>query len=280
MTWHQYLSALFPPPDAMAYKRKRTSGTRRVTKKRRIGTMSRSSRKTRGSAVKRVARSVKRLTSMIETKESVQVTGTNLSLPHNNIYETGLNPFSLNIGTVEPMAGTGNRVGDKISLRGFLIKGFMENALGRCKVHYRIMLVRGAKGETFNRTNLFKNITYNKIIDQMNTERFSIVASKKFTIGASNSAAATVSATGVPLSGISSGVDTAGQGTRAFSMWIPGAKFGRGGNIQYENQSTNQVKFYDYRIVILAYDWYGTPQDINNVGKLNEMYCKMYFKDA
>lgn len=232
------------------------------------------------ASVRRASAGVKRLNSMIETKESVQITGTNLSLPHNNIYETGINPFALNIGASDPMSGTGQRIGDKISCRGVLIKGFMENALSRPKVHYRIMLVRGAKGETFNRANLFKGITGNKIIDQMNTERFSIVASKKFTISASASAAATVSATGVPLSGISSGVDTAGQGTKAWSMWVPGKKFGRNGNIQYENLSVSQVKFYDYRIVVLAYDWYGTAQDVNNVGKINEMYCKMYFKDA
>lgn len=253
----------------------------RSGKKRRTGTRTRFARKARSSAVRRVTRSVKRLTSMIETKESVQVTGTNLSLPHNNIYETGINPFAVNIGASEPMSGTGQRIGDKISLRGILIKGFMENALQRSRVHYRIMLVRGAKGETFNRANLFKGIVNNKCIDQMNTERFSIVASKRFTIDASGSAAITASVSGVPIQTVEGTTSLAGgQGTRAFQMWIPGRKFGRMGNIQYENQSTSQVKFYDYRICILAYDWYGTPQDVNNVGKINEMYCKLYFKDA
>lgn len=224
---------------------------------------------------------LKRLESMIETKESCQVTGSNLSLPHNNIYETGINPFALNIGASEPMSGTGQRIGDKITLRGCLIKGFFENAVTRSRVHYRVMLVRGAKGETFNRANLFKGIVNNKCIDQMNTERFTIVASKKFTINASASAAITTDAAGQPIEVISgTTLQYGGQSTKAWSMWVPGAKFGRGGNIQYENQSTSQVKFYDYRIVILAYDWFGTPQDINNVGKINEMYCKLYFKDA
>jgi len=229
------------------------------------------------ASVRRASAGVKRLTSMIETKESVQISGSNVSLPHNNIHEVGINPFSLNIGASEPMSGTGQRIGDKISCRGLLLKGYMENALNRGKVHYRIMLVRGAKGETFNRANLFKGIVGNKIIDQMNTERFSIVASKKFTISNSNGGPSSAGATGVPA------VDplyNVGIGTKAWSMWVPGKKFGRNGNIQYENQSTSQVKFYDYRIVILAYDWYGTPQDINNVGKINDMYVKLYFKDA
>lgn len=224
-----------------------------------------------------IAPRVKRLESMIETKESVQVTGANISLPHNNIHETGINPFALNIGASEPMSGTGQRVGDKITLRGILLKGFFENALNRGRVHYRVMLVRGAKGETFNRANLYKGIVGNKVIDQMNTERFTVVASTKFTINNSNGAPSSAGATGVPAT---DPIYNVGIGTKAWQLWIPGSKFGRGGNIQYENQSTTQVKFYDYRIVILAYDWYGTPQDVNNVGKINEMYCKLYFKDA
>ena len=71
-----------------------------------------------------------------------------------------------------------------------------------------------------------------------------------------------------------------GSGTKVFKMWIPGRKFGTYGSVQYENGSTSQVKFYDYRVCILAYDWYGTAQDINNVGKINEFYSKIYFKDA
>jgi len=229
------------------------------------------------ASVRRASAGVKRLNSMIETKETVQVTGTNISLPHNNIHETGINPFALNIGASEPMSGTGQRIGDKISVKGMLIKGFFENALNRSRVHYRVMLVRGAKGEGFNRANLFKQIVGNKIIDQMNTERFTIVASKKFTIDCANGAPTSSGGTGVPA------VDpiyNVGIGTKAWQMWIPGTKFGKNGNITYENQSTNQVKFYDYRIVIMAYDWFGTPQDANNVGKINEMYCKLYFKDA
>jgi hypothetical protein len=71
-------------------------------------------------------------------------------------------------------------------------------------------------------------------------------------------------------------------GTRIIQMWIPGAKFGKGGtgNVQYENASPNQLKFYDYRLCCVAYDWYGTAQDTNNVGFVNDRYAKLYFKDA
>lgn len=229
------------------------------------------------ASVRRANAGVKRLDSMIETKESAQVSGTNLSLPHNNIYNTGINPFALNQGAQDMATGTGNRIGDRINVKGVLVKGFIENALNRSKVHYRVMLIRAAKGEIFSRANLFKGIVGNKIIDQMDTERFTVVASKRFTINCANGGPSSVGATGVPA------VDSlynVGIGTKAFSMWIPGKRFGKNGTVQYENNSPGQVKFYDYRVVIMAYDWYGTPQDVNNVGKINDMYVKLYFKDA
>jgi hypothetical protein len=76
----------------------------------------------------------------------------------------------------------------------------------------------------------------------------------------------------------------AGVGSKLFYKSIPGRKFARDGRIQYENSSSSQVKFYDYHVMIMTYDWYGTPDDIlgvfNDVGRINEMYCKIYYKDA
>jgi hypothetical protein len=212
---------------------------------------------------------------MIETKETAQTQAVATNLPHNNITLLSTNPFVTNIGAGDPMTGTGQRIGDSIAVQGLLIKGFMECSIGRSHVHFRIMLVRGAKGETFSRATLYKNIVDNKIIDQMNTERFTILATKRITLNTSNAAPTSTLPNGTP-----SGTTSSGQSGRPFSIWIPGAKFGRQGVIKYEDASTSQVKFYDYRIVILAYDWYGTPQDVNNVGLLNSFYTKLYYKDA
>lgn len=270
----------------MAYKRARsrsTNGRARKMARRRGPITKRRTRYTRFAS--KVARRVNSLYRMIETKESQRKSQTNVGLPHNNVHVvsdltgTDLNIFRMaGQGSADPMEGNnGNRIGDRVTVKGIMIKGFLENALSRPKVHYRVMLVRGAKGETFNRTNLFKGDSDNKMLDQMNTERFTIVAQKTFTISASNVAASTipVAANGQPSIGTAGGV-----GTKIFKMWIPGYKFGRGGNVQYENGSATQVKFFEYKLVIVAYDWYGTPQDTNNVGIINEIYTKMYFKDA
>ena len=94
-------------------------------------------------------------------------------------------------------------------------------------------------------------------------------------VKSSNGTSSSISLVGVPGNAVNAGI-----ATRYCTMWIPGAKFGRGGRIQYENQSTTQVKFFDYRICILAYDWQGTPQDANTVGNVNDIITTLYFKDA
>lgn len=228
------------------------------------------------------ARGVQRLTRMIETKEAQRVGNINVGLPHNDVANINdsvvgpLNPFNITQGAGDPMSqSTGNRIGDSIAVKGLTIKAFFENALGRARVYYRIMLVKCAKGDVPTRAVLFKNDSNNKMMDIVNTERFTILAQKTFTINASNPAPLTVGLTGVPAT-----ATPAGLATKLVTMWIPGRKFGRDGVVQYLSDSSSDLKFFDYRIAVVAYDWYGTPQDVNTVGRINEIFTKLYFKDA
>lgn len=245
-----------------------TSGVRRMWRKyqtRRVPT--------------KVAQRVNNLYRMIETKEITwkleSTTSTKYETPHNNLLAWTQNPFQVSQGAFDTTSAgnAANRIGDQITVKGFMMTLFLENALNRPKVFYRVMLVRCAKGDTPDRTTFFKGNCDNKMIDQVNTERYTIVAQRRFTIDSSNAMAGAVLGTGVPNGGVN------GIATKVIKMWVPGRKFGRGGNIQYENNSY-QVKFYDYKVVFLAYDWFGTPQDVNNVGLINCMYTKVYFKDA
>lgn len=278
-------------------RRTRTKTARAVPYKKRVARARRLGRTgmagmLRASLRPTVAQRVNALTRMIETKESSRTGTINLGLEHNQIIVFGsynqadyprtlvsvCNPFSTAQAADDPMGGVGGRIGDQISVKGLMIMAFLENALSRSKVFYRIMLLRGAKGETFDRATIFKGSSNNKMIDQVNNERFSIVAQKIFTVQCSNQAPNGVTASGT---GSQNSVQDVGMNSgRVIKMWIPGYKFGRNGNVQYENGSPTQVKFYDYRICILAYDWYGTPQDVNTVGRVNEMYTKLYYKDA
>lgn len=239
--------------------------------------------------VRRIGKQVQALSRMIETKEGCRRI-TNVQLGHNNLTVFNdsdgnvFNPFLSTQGASDPMShGSMARLGDKITVRGIKLKFMVEASLGRTKVYFKFFLVKMAKGDTLNRANFFKDACGNKMIDQVNTERFTVLASKTFNVTAPNNTVAsglpgtTVAiATGLPLSQGPAAI----TGNRVFDLWIPGAKFGRGGNVSYENSSVSQVKFYDYRLCCVAYDWYGTPQDTNNVGFINDGYCKIYFKDA
>lgn len=271
-------------------KRKRVSRKRAfftAARTRTLGALARA-RRARKPYARNVRARVRKLEDMIETKEAAQTcesdVTTKYNLGHNNItivavnsIGTALNPFNSTNGNDDPM-GTSpiKRIGDKISIKGLKVAWFLENALGRSKVFYRIMLMRCPRGETPDRTNVYKNICANKMIDQLNTERFGIVWQTSFTISCANGAPLTVDAAGQPASGALNGI-----GTRKGSAWIPGRRFGRNGVIQFTNATTSGVvKYYDYRFIIMAYDWFGTPQDTNNVGLINCFYSKVYFKDA
>ena len=227
------------------------------------------------TAGRMLAARVNTLYRTIETKES-EFSVANQQIAHNNVYIWTRSPFSTVNGTADPMQGVGQRIGDQVTLRGLAATWFVEGSLQRSKVHFRIMLLKGPRGASFNRDDIFKGMTGNKLIDQINTEKYTVVAQKRFNVSPPNHAPSSLTVlTGVPVSEVP-GV----TGNKIVKFWIPGRKFGRDGVLRYENSSGTDLKFFDYRWVLFAYDWYGTPQDTNNVGFINEGWSKMYFKDA
>jgi len=72
------------------------------------------------------------------------------------------------------------------------------------------------------------------------------------------------------------------RATRIVKFFIPGTKQVRNRILQYENQST-QVKFFDYHFIIYAYSNFSTVETVAlayNVGRLNDCFIKMHYKDA
>jgi len=222
---------------------------------------------------------VRRIERTIETKEACSYPGAgNLQLQHNEIRFL-INPFGdINQGTGDPMGIGGNRIGDKISLKGMYFVGMLQNTAGRPKVFYRLMLVKYAKGDTPTTANLFKGCSQNKMIDQVNTEKYTIIAQKTVTVSSTSNG--TFQSTGIGGQPITDGT-SGGVASKIIKMWVPGSKICRNGDLQFESNSL-QTKFFDYRWVILVYDWYGTPSPIpvNNVGSITECYSKLYYKDA
>lgn len=281
----------------MPVKRKSTqSYTARYKRARRYGLttrgaqslMQRRPKRIQPKSISMVVNRVNNLYRMIENKHFTWRTSANVALSHNYVQvlqlQSGgdLNPFRSVNGTDDPMGTGGTRVGDMIKATGLVIRGMFENAFERSRVHYRVMLVKCAKGDALTDSTFWQGITGNRMIDQINTERYTIVAQKMFTINTSNAGQASgAGANGAPLTAATNNSWYGGQGTKTFKMWIPGNKFGPDGRVHFENNSNGQVKFFDYRVCVLVYDWFGTPMTpANTVGRVNELYTKLYFKDA
>ena len=115
------------------------------------------------------------------------------------------------------------------------------------------------------------------MIDTINTERYSIVASKTVVIRQSSLA---INPSGVQEinSGFASGGTVVSRATRIVKMWIPGKKFGRGGKIVYENGSS-QTKFFDYHLLVYSYSNYDTGGTFYT-GRVNDEVIRMFYKDA
>lgn len=273
-------------------KRKFTTGRGRVVRGRKVSASyasrfkrARTAGRTGYANIMRVSSQVRAISRMIETKEGTHTSPTNVPLAHNKVYivqaSTGgdLNPLATGQSSTDPMAAnTGARIGDRITIKGMMIRGFLENSLNRSKVYYRLMLIKCPRGQNPTIANsLYKGCSSNKMLDQVNTEKFTIVWQKIFTASAANNPPASVNVDGTPATG-----GPAGIATRTFKAWIPGSKLTRGGHLVYENGSSTP-KFFDYRLAICVYDWFGSPSgDLVDtfVGRLNEMYTKIYFKDA
>jgi hypothetical protein len=148
------------------------------------------------------------------------------------------------------MTGDGNRIGDEINLKGISLKMMIELNERYGDVTHRLILVRSAKGDTPTRATLFKGQSGNKMLDGFNTERYSIVFTKTFKITARNmgTTGGQVMYTGGTQASGQYNIDTGSnavvsRATRIVKVWIPGAKLGRGGKLQYEDASSNQVMY-------------------------------------
>lgn len=262
-----------PPPGTRRFKR----GGKMYKKKKNLLTNPRAMT----AAVNRV------LNRKIETKQSTYTTSDGVEIFHNNFMslENGASFLATTQGTQDPMSGVGQRIGDEITLKGISFKMMVELNERYSDVTFKVICVRAAKGDTPTRDTLFAGVSGNKMIDNFNRERYSIIFTKTFKVVAANQG--TTGAMPAPLIGGSTGwneatgaTTTLSRATRIVKFYIPGSKFSTKGNVKYENNATAQVKFYDYHLLLYAYSNYSTNQDAWFVGRLNDYVKTMYYTDA
>lgn len=241
--------------------------------------------------MRQVAKSV--VNRNIETKQATRTSVDGVEIFHNNF--TTLENGTL-LATAQGVTDThaentiSNRIGDEVNLRGVSIKLMAELNERYSDVTHRLMVIKCARGDTPTRASLFNGLTGNKMLDTVNTERYTIIAQKWFKIKAPNASlpSSTEVISGIPPADIKAGVyyhnssnpqPALSRATRIIKLWIPGRKFTRSGVLKYNDQATT-VKFFDYHVVLYAYSNYSTDQDVWYVSRVNDYIKTMYFKDA
>jgi len=234
------------------------------------------------------------LANQIETKSGFFTPFDGTQIPHNNFVTLSGNLLATKNGTQDNSDGLGNRIGDKINLKGVSIKFMCELNERYSDVTFRMMVVRSAKDDPPTRFTMFNGVSGNKMIDTLNRERYTFLFTKTFKIKSNAPTAAMdgttsnndeITLAGVGGSGIynangSANPAASSRYTKIIKTWIPGTKFSRSGVIQYEADGSQQVKFFDYHLVLYAYSNYSTNQDVWNVARLNDAVIQMYYKDA
>lgn len=232
------------------------------------------------------------LSKNIETKKANYSTTDGNQIMHNNFITITPNILATTQGTADPQGPTNQncRVGDEINLRGASLKMMVELNERYSDVTFRLMVVKAAKGDTPIRATLFNGLSGNKMLDSVNSERYTVLFQKFFKIRAPNSGVSDTAGNTTEI-GVLPPIGNAGieyapynyqvlsRATKIIKVWIPGRKLVRNGIVKYEDGSS-QPKFFDYHVLLYAYSNYTTSQDVWNVARLNDYVQQLYFKDA
>jgi len=221
----------------------------------------------------------------VETKRSNFTSTDGVQISHNSFVNVDSKVLATTQGTSDPQnQATNNRIGDEIDLKGVAFKLMLEHQHRYSDTTFRILLVKSAKGDTPTTATLFNGLSGNKMMDTLNNERYTVIFSKYVKVSAPNSAAIdTIGGAGYVGSGLYNATanTTFSPATKIVKFYIPAYKFvGKSGKVRYENGS-DQVKFFDYNMLVYAYSSYATSDALAwQVGVVNEYIKVMYYKDA
>lgn len=228
-----------------------------------------------------------------ETKNSQSDISDYQQIQHNsfiNIFPNNL--LNTTPGPNDPTSGnTQNRIGDKITLQVCKIRMMLELSERFSDVTYRIIVTKSSRGDTPTLSTLFKGLSGNKMLDEINYEKFSVIYQKwgkirspPLSVGAAPADAATLSS-GIYYNTSAGSTNFLSRATKIVKINIPGTKFAKDGIIQYEGPSNGTLqKFYDYNVFIYAYANYSTtaPTSLTsgyNVLAVNDAYVRLAYKD-
>lgn len=219
----------------------------------------------------------------IETKQSVYSATDGTEIGHNSFITIDNTPLYTTKGVTDPQASqTSNRIGDEINFKGLQMKMMLELNERYSDVTYRILVIKSSRGDTPQNTTLWNNVSGNRMLDTINTERYTVIYQKWGKIKAPNYGALSAVE---GASYVSSGLYNTGALSRATKIVKIrlSPKQLKLGVIKYDGAfgDSSQLKFFDYTVLLYAYSNYSTSQLLGyNVLRLNDYIRTMYFKDG
>lgn len=224
-----------------------------------------------------------------ETKTMMFTVNDNQAIGHNNFIYLENSLFALRLQTISNDFTTipkGSVVGSRYFAKGVSFRFMLENPADRPYVIYRFMVIKAAHGNNPTRADLFEGVTGNKLLDYVDTDKYTIEFQRWIHVKAPN--AGTQSAANA--NGTYNAADFSGTETvmttpkKVVKLYWPCKKHIR--LHDYSDRETidgltdrQRPKNFNHYVLIYAYDNYITPQDLTTVGRVNDYVSKIYVKD-
>jgi len=238
------------------------------------------------SAVRRV------LQKNLEKKQSCYTSTDYTQIQHNSFVNIDTTILATTPGIYDPNTGnTANRIGDQISLKRIEFRMMLELNERYSDCTFRIIVVKTSKGDVPTISTLWVGLSGNKMLDNYDRERYTVLYEKWGKIKAPGlsvgrrgiqDVSATELSTGIYLQNDAS--VTLSRATKIVKFTLPYSKFSKNGVIQYEN-GLSQVKMFDYYVLVYAYANYNTlaPTSLTsgyNVLAVNDYVKILHYTDA
>lgn len=251
----------------MPYKRKRSASTYKSRKFRRATPYRRprfTSRLASRKSISRIARRV--VMSAAEDKEKTASHG-KVELNHNTL--SAIAHLNSPSSTYMPGQGSGDtqRVGDKIYARGFNVHLLCGQKRDRPNITWRIICVAQRSGSgVLNYAGLFKNVSGNGMLDEINTDKVTVLYQKYL------KPLKCLDNVSVEVPPVGEDFPAAKEYTFTRKIFIPRKKM-----YKFEEDGSMVHNDKDIFMYVIPYDAYGTLTT-DNIAYV-QTWCKFKFKD-
>lgn len=180
----------------------------------------------------------------------------------------------------------GYRIGDQIEPKSCQVRFYLQNNERFGEVHYKLWFVRGRGTQATTAPNagtFFRGMSDNKMLDEVNSEYFTVLASKTFVIKSPVPGVNTNNASQINYTALGSGTYCNGSANLDAIAFLPGHRLIKWNlpvpkKIQYENNG-GDVEGGRYHLMIMPYVLRNTSTSLV-VCEMNDLVIELDYTDV